>query len=213
MKYRHQVVDIDQVDPNPWNPNIVDPDSERKLDASIKRLGVFKPIIVREFEGRLEVIGGQHRWESARRLGMAEIPVINLGEIPDTLAKEIGLADNGRWGHDDPTLLAEVFRDLDTKELVDFLPITEQEIEAVWTTSSVDISDLDLDDDDLLNDEEIESKKTAPTHTIMRFKVPILDAELISEKVKKVQAEQGFNESDSLMNAGDALVFLLGESL
>lgn len=211
MKYRHQVVDIDQVDPNPWNPNVMDPDSEKKLDASIKRLGVFKPIIVREWEGRLEVIGGQHRWESARRLGMGEIPVVNLGAIPNELAKEIGLADNGRWGHDDPTLLAEVFRELDTDDLTTFLPITDQEIEAVWTSSSVDLSDLDLDDDDdLLDDEEIETKKSAPTHQIMRFKVPLADAEAISALVKKTQVEQGLNDSDSLTNAGDALVHLLG---
>ena len=76
MRYRHQIVNVDQMDPNPWNPNQMDAAAEVKLDAAIRRLGVFKPIIVRENSGRLEIIGGQHRWESAKRLGMEEIPVV-----------------------------------------------------------------------------------------------------------------------------------------
>ena len=212
MRYRHQVVDVELVDPNPWNPNQLDAEGEKKLDRSIERLGVFKPIIVRENSGRLEVIGGQHRWESAKRLGFKEIPVVNLGDLDDSIAKEIGLADNGRWGMDDPTLLAEVFDSLDIEELTQFLPISDTEIELIYTDSTMDVSDLDLDDDDIDLDPGDDSKH-GPTHKIMRFKVPVLDAELISERVKQIQKEQGFTESDSLTNAGDALVYMLGVKL
>ena len=210
MRYRHQVVEINQLRGNPWNPNVLDVDAEKKLDASLQRLGVFKPIIARETKSGLEIIGGHHRWESAKRIGVEEVPIINLGDIDDSKAKEIGLADNGRWGHDDAGLLADVLADLDTVELSDFLPYTKKDFEAIFTASDVNLDDLNLDDedDDLL---DLDDKKAPPTHTIMRFKVPVLDAETLSARLKRVMEEQDFTSGDSLTNAGDALVYLLGE--
>lgn len=214
MRYRHQVVDVERLSANPWNPNMMDPAAEKKLDESIKRLGVFKPIIVRELPDKtLEIIGGQHRWESARRLGMADVPVVNLGDIDDKIAKEIGLADNGRYGHDDAGLLAQVFKDLDVDDLSTFLPFDSHDLDSIFAASAVNLDDLSLDDDDEIDlGGELETEKKPPTHTIMRFKVPVLDAELLSEKLKRVMNEQGFTKSDSLTNAGDALVFLLGNN-
>lgn len=210
MRYRHQVVEVNQLRGNPWNPNVLDVDAEKKLDASLQRLGVFKPIIARETKSGLEIIGGHHRWESAKRIGVEEVPIINLGDIDDSKAKEIGLADNGRWGHDDAGLLADVLADLDTVELSDFLPYTKKDFEAIFTASDVNLDDLNLDDedDDLL---DLDDKKAPPTHTIMRFKVPVLDAETLSARLKRVMEEQDFTSGDSLTNAGDALVYLLGE--
>ena len=100
---------LDPVDlePNPWNTNIVTPENERKLEASIKRLGFFRPVIVREIakspnsETGYQILGGEHRAETAVRLGINQIPVINLGPIDDLQAKEIGIADNARYGVDD----------------------------------------------------------------------------------------------------------------
>lgn len=188
----------------------MDAEAEQKLDASLKRLGVFKPIIVRETKSGLEIIGGHHRWESAKRIGVEEVPIVNLGEVDDTRAKEIGLADNGRWGHDDAGLLAEVLNDLETSELTDFLPFSSKDFDAIFTASEVNLDDLDLDDDDDI-DLNPDDTKAPPTHTIMRFKVPVLDAELLSARLKQVMKDQDFNDSDSLTNAGDALIHLLGE--
>lgn len=211
MAYRHQVLAVNLLRGNPWNPNVLDASAEKKLDESLKRLGVFKPIIARETEGVLEIIGGHHRWQSAKRIGLAEVPVINLGAITDKEAKEIGLADNGRWGHDDAGLLAEVFKDLKTDELMEFLPYSAGEIDSIFATSEIDLSELDLDDEDDIDLSDPSATKAPPTHTIMRFKVPVLDAEIIGSKLRKICGEQNFNLGDSMMNAGDALVFLLGD--
>ena len=51
--------------------------------------------------------------------------------------------------------------------------------------------------------------KAPPTETIMRFKVPVRDAEAISEAIGVVTRAQGFDGSNALTNAGDALVWLL----
>ena len=40
-------VDPASLKKNPWNTNIVSPESERKLDESVRRNGMFKPVLVR----------------------------------------------------------------------------------------------------------------------------------------------------------------------
>ena len=207
MSYEHSLIETNRLRGNPWNPNVLDPTSESKLDASLKRLGFFKPIIARELEGGvLEILAGQHRWESAIRIGLTEVPVVNLGEVGNVQAKEIGLADNGRWGHDDAGKLAEVFAELDLEEITEFLPYSENDLAAIIATSEIDLDDLNLDDDD---DVPLGDTTAPPTDTIMRFKVPIRDAEAISEAIGIVTKAQGFDGSNALTNAGDALVWLL----
>lgn len=207
MSYEHSLIETSKLHGNPWNPNVLDAASEAKLDASLKRLGFFKPIIARELiAGGLEIIGGHHRWESAIRIGIEKVPVINLGVIGDKEAKEIGLADNGRWGHDDAGKLADVFADLDLDEIALFLPYSENDLAAIIATSEIDLDDLNLDDDD---DVPLGDTKAPPTDTIMRFKVPVRDAEAISEAIGVVVKSQGFDGSNALTNAGDALVWLL----
>lgn len=207
MSYDHMLIGTWKLQGNPWNPNILDAASEAKLDESLKRLGFFKPIIARELDADMfEILGGHHRWESAIRIGLMEIPMINLGKIDDEKAKEIGLADNGRWGHDDAGKLADVFADLDLEEITSFLPYSENDLSAIIAVSEIDIDDLNLDNDD---DVPLGDTKAPPTDTIMRFKVPVRDAEAISEAIGVVTKSQGFDGSNALTNAGDALVWLL----
>src|SRR5690606_13838396 len=98
MQPKFSSVSPQELEANPWNTNMMSPENEAKLEVSIDRNGIFRPIIVREVAGstKLQVIGGEHRWEIARRKGMAEIPIVNLGPISDEQAKEIGIIDNAR---------------------------------------------------------------------------------------------------------------------
>ncbi|CCG43270.1 ParB/RepB/Spo0J family partition protein [Magnetospirillum molischianum] len=199
--------------PNPWNTNIMSPDNEAKLDESIRRFGMFKPVVVRELpDGSLEILGGEHRNEAAIRLRLPTIPVVNLGPIDDHKAKEIGLVDNGRYGADDTLALADLLSELGSAEdLAEFLPYSDTELSAIFSSSSIVLDDLET-----FGEEEDPTKepslKMPKTHTIQRFKVPLEDAERISELIEKTMREQGFTESDALTNAGDALVFLLRNS-
>ncbi|CAO3459704.1 hypothetical protein [Azospirillum argentinense] len=197
--------------PNPWNTNVVSPENEAKLDASIQRLGVFKPIVVREVEGIHQIIGGEHRRDSAIRLGMDRVPVINLGPIADPLAKEISLADNARYGADDMLSLAGLLDELgNAHELTTFLPYTDTDLNAVFSSSSIALDALDYDETAGPDEPaEAPAPKAPKTHTVMRFKVPIEDAERLAALIQAAQKEQGFTAEDQLTNAGDALVHLL----
>lgn len=204
---------------NPWNPNHVDAINEEKLANSIDEFGMFRPIICRQLEdGSLEILGGQHRNRVAMMRGIDSVPVLNLGAMDDNKAKKIGLVDNGRYGEDNLEELAKVFADLGSPEdIVNIMPIDLAEFENIFVKDE----DMDLDYDDLMNDgdeshaeesaqAELDINTSVRTHQVMRFKVAVDDAPHIESFLRRIQREQGFIESDSLTNAGDALVFALG---
>lgn len=202
-------VDAETLSPNPWNTNAVSPENEVKLKASITRFGVYKPIICRELSGgALEILGGEHRWRAARELGYKTVPVVNLGEISDEQAKQIGLVDNGRYGEDDTLALAELLKSLGgAEEVLDFLPYGEDELASIFSTTSIALDDLDSHDDGLPDLSAV--GKPLKTHQIMRFKVPVEDSERIQKIIEGTMNSQGFLEDDAMSNAGNALVHLL----
>jgi ParB-like chromosome segregation protein Spo0J len=198
--------------PNPWNTNVVSPENEAKIDASVKRFGMFKPIIVRTLaDGTLQILGGAHRRDSAIRLKIDKVPVINLGSISDRQAKEIGLVDNGRYGNDDSIALSKLLDELGTPgELGVFLPYTDVDFESIFNTSNIALDELDaLDLDDTAGPAPgAPTVRAAQTHAIMRFKVPVEDVDTITAKINAVKKRQRFDDEDSLTNAGNALVHI-----
>lgn len=213
---KHIECDPTSLRPNPWNTNEVSPENGEKLRASIRKHGMFKPIVCRELDGgTLEILGGQHRCEVAIEMGLETVPVFNLGRLSDEQAKEIGLIDNARYGTDDAVGLAELIKELGGDEIGEILPFSDSELELMMAASDVDFSDLDDDfdepDDDTATDEPEE--RAPKTHRVLRFKVPIGDDERISELIERTQKKYGYTEADQLTNAGDALVhLLLGEA-
>jgi ParB family chromosome partitioning protein len=196
--------------PNPWNTNGMGPDAELKLEESIRQFGMFKPVIVRRLEnGSLQIIGGEHRATIAKRMGMAEIPAVDLGRLSDQEAKKVGLLDNSRYGTDDTFLLAELLEGLgNAEDLAKYMPYSESDLASIFSSVNIALDDLDIpDDEDSLPITPRE--KTVQTHQVMRFKVPAEDAVRIQELVERTMKTHKFSESDALTNAGDALVHLL----
>lgn len=205
-------IPVGDLSPNPWNTNIVTPENELKIEASLKRFGMFRPIVVRTLsDGTKEILGGEHRWGVAKKLGYKTIPVIDLGNISDQKAKEIGLVDNGRYGEDDTLALSDLLKDIgNEEELTSFLPYSGDELESIFAASSIALDDLDIPEDDGRTP-ELPAIKGAQTHQIMRFKVPIEDSEFIQKLVESTMKHQNFTDDDSMTNAGNALVHLLKE--
>jgi ParB-like chromosome segregation protein Spo0J len=214
---RALVIHPNRLRPNPWNTNLVSPENEAKLAKSLDELGQFKPIIVRflpdlRTDTDYEILGGEHRWQIAMNTGLHEVHIFDLGVVDDIKAKKISLADNPRYGADDTLALAKLLGELGTAdELQAILPYTDADISAIFSATDIALEELDLPDDfDSTAAPEIKAPERATkTHTIMRFKVPLTDAEKITEKISKTQKRQGFSSSDELTNAGDALVHLL----
>lgn len=210
-------LNITYVDPNDlhfasWNPNEVDPIAFQKIVNSIKKNDFYTPLHVREKDdGTLEIIGGEHRTKAAIEMGIKSIPVINHGKVDDKKAKQLLLVDNGRYGHENAEKMQELLNSGmgDIDELLSILPYDEDQLENYFSHDSgfedIDFDDLEGDADDI----DL-SSASAPTktHQIIRFKVGMEDAVKISETITKIKNEQGFDDSDELTNAGDALVYL-----
>lgn len=201
--------------PNNWNPNYVSPENEAKLEASLERLDFFRPIVVRELDdGTLEILGGAHRAKIAQRKGFETVPIINLGRIDDEKAKEISLADNGRYGFDDAVKLSDLFNSLpDPRVLTSFLPYSDTEIDVFLASAKVDLKELD-EDLPLRLDEDLPKLPKEPNksaYRVLRFKVPIEDAQLIEDVIQEVMVAKGLTGSDSQTNAGDALILICRE--
>jgi ParB-like chromosome segregation protein Spo0J len=207
-KYEMGNVPINLLAPNPWNTNVVSPENEERLEASLKRLGVFRPIIVRELsDGSLQIVGGEHRWEIAKRNGYTEVPIVNLGQVSDKVAKEVGLADNARYGADDVLSLSQLLKELGTAEsLQEFLPYETEDLNHIFASTSISLEDLDLPDDEV--PPTMPEPRSGSGFQIMRFKVPIEDSEWITKIIDSVMRSEGFTKEDSMLNAGNAFVHI-----
>ena len=203
---------------NPWNPNVVDPINQDKLEASLKKDGLQKAILIRTLQdGSKEILDGQHRVRAAIEIGWDLIACVDVGQISDGEAKKQTLIGNSRYGDDDPLLMSNLLSDSDigsASDLLETLPFDESTLTSYFEHSTVDLDDLDqldeIDESDAL-DLEMPTGSAGKTHQVMRFKVSIDDAVKISDQISKTKHQQGFTESDDLTNAGDALVFLIGQ--
>jgi ParB family chromosome partitioning protein len=86
-------VPVEMIDPNPRQPRARPGEGIESLTASIGRVGVLQPVLVRERDSRYELIAGQRRWMAAVAAGLARIPAIIL-EADDATSLELALVEN-----------------------------------------------------------------------------------------------------------------------
>lgn len=200
---------------NQWNTNKVSIENEEKLDKSLKEYGLFKPILCRTVNDELEIIGGEHRVESAIRNGISEIPIINLGNISDDKAKKMGLIDNGRYGSDDFVELQELINSLESpNELLEVLPYSLEDFEGIFKADEIDLDNIPSfeENSEIEDSDETENnfvQKLLETHAIVKFKIPLEFLQDLNNKIKNKEQELNTEYGDSLVNAGNALLALL----
>jgi len=104
-----EIVDIDWLKPNDYNPNRQTDDEFEKLKKSIIENGFKQPIVVLE-DGT--IVDGFHRWKACRDLGMPQIAVVktNLDDVQRKLAT---IQFNEARGNEDMELLSAMMRDFE----------------------------------------------------------------------------------------------------
>ncbi len=89
-----QHVDIDLIDPNPYQPRTrFREEALEELARSIRASGIIQPLILRPSGARYQLIAGERRWRAAQRAGLQRVPAI-VREVPEELALEITLVEN-----------------------------------------------------------------------------------------------------------------------
>lgn len=140
--YESVTVPVSKVDFNPWNPNRQTAETFRKVKASLTAYGMVElPQVRRRPGGRYEVINGEHRVRAAAELGWQQVPVFDLGEVPDQVAKKLTILTNELRGAPDAEAMSQLVRDLSRQEgleqLADELPMTLPDLEALTRLTDV----------------------------------------------------------------------------
>lgn len=87
-------IDIDLILPNPKQPRTYfDEEALNELIVSIREVGILQPPVVREKNGKYELIMGERRYRAAKVVGLKTIPVI-IRNTPDNLLLRDALIEN-----------------------------------------------------------------------------------------------------------------------
>lgn len=123
-----QIVNIDEVRPNTWNPKLPNTSEYEKIVESIQVNGFKSPIIVRQVEGEdgYEICDGQQRWTAAKQLGFDKIYIYNLGYIPEEEAKSVTIWMETQVKFDEIELAPLV---AELSDLKMEMPYTEEEVQ------------------------------------------------------------------------------------
>ena len=87
-----RMIDLDLLDVNPHQPRKTLGDLA-DLISSIKEKGLLEPILVRQVEGRYQIIAGERRYHASKAAGLTQIPCIEI-EVDDRGVLEISLIEN-----------------------------------------------------------------------------------------------------------------------
>ncbi len=89
-----QQIDIDLIDPSPYQPRTrFREEALDELARSIRSNGIIQPLILRPHGARFQLIAGERRWRAAQRAGLPRVPAV-MREVPEELALEITLVEN-----------------------------------------------------------------------------------------------------------------------
>jgi len=85
---------LDDIIPNRFQPReVFDEKALKELAVSIKEHGVIQPIIVRNINGKYEIIAGERRYKASALAGLTKIPAI-IRNLDDKESSKVALLEN-----------------------------------------------------------------------------------------------------------------------
>ena len=131
MARRIEIWALDRLRPYEKNARLHSPEQVAQIAGSIAEFGFVNPILVDSNAG---IIAGHGRLAAARKLGLAEVPVVVLDHLTETQRRAYVIADNrlaenATW---DTKLLAAELRDLEREGMnISLVGFTEEEMAAM----------------------------------------------------------------------------------
>jgi ParB family chromosome partitioning protein len=178
-------IDMDRLEPNPWNPNRMSPEMYEKLREYVKKEGLVEPIVVRPRGERYQILGGYHRWKIAQDLGYETVPCAVV-ELDDRRAKVLSVNLNEMKGQSVTSLLSELIydlnRELTLEDLETMLPYSEGELK-----DCLEIMKIPDGLEALLNEQAEQAERERPH--ILSFVVD--DAEPVEEALQAASRRNG----------------------
>lgn len=113
MKEKLQVIPIEDISPNPYQPRLdFKPEELEELAQSIKLNGLIQPIIVRQSSVfGYELIAGERRLKASKLAGLSEIPAI-IKTISDQKSMQLAIIENLQRSDLNPIEEAKAYKQL-----------------------------------------------------------------------------------------------------
>ncbi|MDY5519511.1 ParB/RepB/Spo0J family partition protein [Campylobacter lanienae] len=128
-------IDIDRIQPNPFQPRKKFSDEALKeLSQSIDRHGLIQPIIVIKDGNNFTLIAGERRLRATKLLGLSKIKAI-VANIADKKLRELALIENIQRENLSPIELANAYQ-----ELINEYKITQETLSSIVKKSRTQIT-------------------------------------------------------------------------
>ena len=116
-------IDIDLISPNPQQPRTRFAEEHLEdLARSIKANGVVQPIVLRQVDGKYQIVAGERRWRASQKAGLRKIPAV-VREVSDDKLLEIALIENIQRQELNPIEEAAAYR-----KLIDTIGLTQEQV-------------------------------------------------------------------------------------
>ncbi|MBP9697831.1 MAG: ParB/RepB/Spo0J family partition protein [Candidatus Moranbacteria bacterium] len=87
-------VSLEKIVPNPHQPRLhFDEEKLKELADSIKEHGILQPLVVTKTGDQYELIAGERRFQAAKRVGLATVPVI-VRDVTEQEKLELAIIEN-----------------------------------------------------------------------------------------------------------------------
>lgn len=185
----HISLPLDVLEPNPWNPNVMDPDMFVKEVESIRMFGFVDPLTVRQIgPDRYQIIDGEHRLKAGKSLGMVKFPCVRI-EVDEETAKQLTIVLNETRGSPDEVKLAALVRDLaqrrDATQLQRVMPFSAERLRELINPPAGQI------DWDALREKRDQMRQERSRWVEKVYRMPAEAAEVIDQAVERVMSEEG----------------------
>lgn len=149
-------VPVDAIENNPYQPRKrFDDDELSSLTDSIRTHGVLQPLVVRQVDGRMQLVAGERRLRAARSAGLESVPV-RIVDFNDQQLVEAALVENIQRTDLNPIEKAQGFKDY-----LDRFHMTHEQLAArlglgrATITNLVTLLDLHLEVQDMVRNGQL----------------------------------------------------------
>ena len=175
---------LDDIIPNRFQPReVFDEKALKELAVSIKEHGVIQPIIVRNVNGKYEIIAGERRYKASALAGLTKIPAI-IRDLDDKESSKVALLENLQRKNLNPIEEARTYQ-----KILELDQMTQEELAKTMGKSQSAVANkirlLSLSEDvqEALLKEEISERHA-------RALINITDIKNQKEMLKRVIAEK-----------------------
>ena len=175
---------LDDIIPNRFQPReVFDERALKELAVSIREHGVIQPIIVRNVNGKYEIIAGERRYKASALAGLTKIPAI-IRDLDDKESSKVALLENLQRKNLNPIEEARTYQ-----KILEIDEMTQEELAKTMGKSQSAVANkirlLSLPED---IQESLLKEKISERHARALLNVP--DEAVQKELIEKVENEK-----------------------